>query len=203
MGEVYLVEHPRLPRREALKVLAASFTADEEYRQRFLREAELAAKLWHPNLVSLHDRGEAEGRLWISMDYIDGSDTTELVRNQYPDGMPLSDVAEIVTAVASALDYAHQSGMLHRDVKPANILCSRPGVGEQRIALADFGIAREINDSTGITATNMTLGTVAYAAPEQLMGGPTDGRADSTLWLLPHSIYSPVHRRSRAPTRLR
>lgn len=178
MGEVYLVEHPRLPRREALKVLSADFTANEEFRQRFLREAELAAALWHPNLVTIHDRGEAEGRLWISMDYVDGSDAANLIRRRYPAGMPLDQVVAIVAAVASALDSIHSAGMLHRDVKPANILCSEPASGARRIALADFGIARQINDSGGLTATNMTIGTVSYAAPEQLMGKRCDGRAD-------------------------
>lgn len=178
MGEVYLVDHPRLPRREALKVLSAEFTTNEEFRQRFLREAELAAALWHPNLVTIHDRGEAEGRLWISMDYVDGSDAARLVRRHYPDGMPVDQVTAIVTAVASALDSIHAAGMLHRDVKPANILCSEPSIGTRRIALADFGIARAINDTGGITTTNMTIGTVSYAAPEQLMGERSDGRAD-------------------------
>lgn len=178
MGEVYLVEHPRLPRREALKVLSADFTTNEEFRQRFLREAELAAALWHPNLVTIHDRGEAEGRLWISMDFVDGFDAAELIRTRYPAGMPVDQVITIVSAVASALDSIHLSGMLHRDVKPANILCAEPAGGVRRIALADFGIARQINDSGGITATNMTIGTVSYAAPEQLMGKAMDGRAD-------------------------
>lgn len=178
MGEVFLVEHPRLPRREALKVLSADFTTNEEYRQRFLQEAELAAALWHPNLVTIHDRGEAEGRLWISMDFVDGSDAAELTRTRYPAGMPVDQVSAIATAVASALDSIHSKGMLHRDVKPANILCEEPAGGLRRIALADFGIARQINDSVGITATNMTIGTVSYAAPEQLMGKSMDGRAD-------------------------
>lgn len=178
MGEVYLVDHPRLPRQEALKVLAESYAANDEYRQRFQREAELAASLWHPHLVALHDRGEAEGRLWISMDYVDGSDAGQIVRTKYPAGMPISDAAEIIAAVASALDYAHERGMLHRDVKPSNILYSDGRSGNRRIALADFGIAREISDVGGLTAANLTVGTVEYAAPEQLMGKPLDGRAD-------------------------
>ena len=91
MGEVYLVEHPRLPREEALKVLPENVTSDDEYRQRFGREAELASTLWHPNLISLHDRGEAEGRLWISMDFINGSDMGELMRTGYPGGMPVAE----------------------------------------------------------------------------------------------------------------
>jgi serine/threonine-protein kinase len=92
--------------------------------------------------------------------------------------MPKAEVSGIVTAVADALDYAHQRDLLHRDVKPANILLAHPESGEQRILLADFGIARWVNDISGLTATNMTVGTVSYAAPEQLMGGRLDGRAD-------------------------
>ena len=142
MGEVYLAQHPRLPRHDALKVLPASVSADNEYRQRFNREADIAATLWHPHIVGVHDRGEFEGQLWISMDYVDGTDAARLLRERYPNGMPTAEVADIVTAVAEALDYAHERGLLHRDVKPANILLSHPGSGDQRILLADFGIAR-------------------------------------------------------------
>lgn len=178
MGEVYLAQHPRLPRRDALKVLPASVSADNEYRQRFQREADIAATLWHPHIVGIHDRGEADGQIWISMDYVDGTDAAQLLKQRHPNGMPPAEVAAIVTAIADALDYAHQSGLLHRDVKPANILLARPESGDQRILLADFGIARWADDVSGLTATNMTVGTVSYAAPEQLMGEQLDGRAD-------------------------
>ncbi len=178
MGEVYLAQHPRLPRRDALKVLPSSVSADDEYRQRFNREADIAATLWHPHIVGVHDRGEFQGQIWISMDYVDGTDAGRLLRERHPNGMPNAEVADIVTAVADALDYAHQRDLLHRDVKPANILLANPESGEQRILLADFGIARWVNDISGLTATNMTVGTVSYAAPEQLMGGRLDGRAD-------------------------
>jgi serine/threonine protein kinase, bacterial len=178
MGEVYLAQHPRLPRRDALKVLPASVSADDEYRQRFNREADIAATLWHPHIVGVHDRGDFDGQIWISMDYVEGTDAGRLLRERYPNGMPKAEVADIVTAVADALDYAHQRDLLHRDVKPANILLAYPESGDQRILLADFGIARWVNDISGLTATNMTVGTVSYAAPEQLMGGQLDGRAD-------------------------
>jgi serine/threonine protein kinase, bacterial len=178
MGEVYLAQHPRLPRRDALKVLSAALTADGEYRQRFGREADIAAELWHPHIVGIHDRGESEGRLWLSMDYVNGTDAAELLRAQYPSGMPKGDVFAIISAVADALDYAHLRGLLHRDVKPANILLTGADSRSRRILLADFGIAREIGDISGLTATNMVMGTTAYSAPEQLMGKDIDGRAD-------------------------
>lgn len=178
MGEVYLAQHPRLPRRDALKLLPAAVSADDEYRERFNREADIAATLWHPHIVGVHDRGDFDGQIWISMDYVDGTDAARLLRDRHPDGLPRAEVAAIVTAVADALDYAHQRGLLHRDVKPANILLANPESEDQRILLADFGIARWANDISGLTATNMTVGTVSYAAPEQLMGESLDGRAD-------------------------
>ena len=179
MGEVYLAQHPRLPRRDALKLLPLDWSADDEYRTRFIREADLASTLWHPHIVGVHDRGEANGQLWISMDYVDGLDAARLLADRYPAGMPVDDVVRIVTAVASGLDYAHKQGLLHRDVKPANIMLTHlDDDGEQRILLTDFGIARNVDDISGLTTTNMTVGTVAYSAPEQLMGEDIDGRAD-------------------------
>jgi ABC-type amino acid transport substrate-binding protein len=176
MGEVYLVQHPRLPRREALKVLPAELTNDQEYRRRFDREAAIVASLWHPNIVALHDRGEFDGQLWISMDYVNGTDAARLLQD-YVHGLAPDEVVRIVTGVADALDYAHDNQMLHRDVKPANILLAQSNSGS-RALLADFGIARRVDDPGTLTATNMTVGTVLYAAPEQLMGEPLDGRAD-------------------------
>jgi len=178
MGEVYLADHPRLPRCDALKVLRTDVCADNEYRQRFNREADIAATLWHPHIVGVHDRGDVDGQIWISMDYVDGTDAGDLLRERYPNGMPKEEVLEIVTSVAEALDYAHQQGLLHRDVKPANIMLTDPVAGEQRVLLGDFGIARRVDDNSNLTATNMTVGTVFYAAPEQLMGEELDGRAD-------------------------
>ena len=144
MAEVYLAQHPRLPRSDALKVMSEAITADTDFRERFHREADLAATLWHPHIVGVHDRGEFEGHLWISMDYVEGTDAAQLVKDRYPAGMPIQDVCAIVTAVADALDYAHKRGLLHRDVKPANILLTEPEDGKRRILLADFGIARPL-----------------------------------------------------------
>jgi serine/threonine-protein kinase len=177
MGQVYLAQHPRLPRRDALKILPSELTANDEFRQRFNREADLAASLYNEHIVGIHDRGEYDGQLWISMDYVEGTDAAKLLRTQYPSGMPKADVVEIISAVADALDYAHSRGLLHRDVKPSNILLTDASP-RRRILLADFGIARELGDISGLTATNMLVGTTAYCAPEQLQGSDLDGRAD-------------------------
>jgi serine/threonine-protein kinase len=116
------------------------------------------------------------------MDYVAGTDANVLMSERYPTGMPARQAAEIITAIASALDYAHQRGLLHRDVKPANILIAdfetNLSTVAQRIFLADFGIARSMLEATGLTATNTTIGTIAYASPEQLSGRPMDGRSD-------------------------
>ncbi len=178
MGEVYLAQHPRLPRRDALKVLSETVCAESEYCERFKREADIAATLWHPHIVEVHDRGQVEGQLWISMDYVEGTDAGRLLAERHPKGMPADKVVRIVKAVGDALDYAHQRGLLHRDVKPANILLANADTDGERIMLADFGIARRLGEASTLTGTNMTVGTVAYAAPEQLKGEDVDGRAD-------------------------
>jgi serine/threonine-protein kinase len=177
MGVVYLAQHPRLPRTDAIKVLPASLTTDPQFRARFVREADLAAGLWHPHIVGVHDRGEFDDQLWISMDYVEGTDAQRMIEQRGPHGVPVGEVVDMITAVADALDYAHQRGLLHRDVKPGNILLAEAG-GKRRITLADFGIARQMDEVSALTATNMTIGSIPYAAPEQLSGEGMDGRAD-------------------------
>ena len=167
MGEVYLAEHPRLARREALRILGRELSANDDYRERFASEADLAAALWHPNIVRVNDRGEFAGQLWISTDFVDGTDAASLLRKRYPLGMPADEVATLVSAVAGALDHAHEHGLLHRNVTPANILLTDPEDGDRRVFLSDLGIAR-----------NITTGALPYAAPEQLVDEPVDGRAD-------------------------
>ncbi|BBX27428.1 hypothetical protein MALV_25530 [Mycolicibacterium alvei] len=179
MGEVYLAQHPRLPRPDALKVLRPEASLDEDFRQRFIREADLAARLTHPNIVTVHDRGEFNGQLWIASQYVDGIDAARMLHDSYPDGMPANLASAIISAIANALDYAHEQNLLHRDVKPANILLSHPDrSGRHRAYLADFGIARSLTEANGLTATNMTVGTFAYSAPEQLLGEGVGDQAD-------------------------
>lgn len=146
-GELYLAEHPRLPRRLALKVIPDDLSADPEYRHRFNRESSLAAALWHPHIVGIHDRGEFEGRLWLSMDYVESVDAAHLLSETYPNGMPPDMVVEIVAAIADALDYVHDQGLLHRYVNPSNILLASSASDRRRILLAGFGIARPPQDA--------------------------------------------------------
>lgn len=174
MGAVYLAEHPRLPRRDAIKVLDPGHGADPEFRARFEREAEIAARLEHPNVVAVYDRGEEGELLWIAMRFVDGVDASELVRRGRAE-LPPARAVRIVAAAARGLDAAHRRGLLHRDVKPANIMVSRADDGSDSVRIADFGIARPIGAAT---TTNSVLASFAYAAPEQFTGAPLDHRAD-------------------------
>jgi serine/threonine protein kinase, bacterial len=121
-GEVYLAQDPRLTRWVALKILSPALSTDGDFRQRFLSETATTANLYHPHIVEVHARGEFEGQLWVAMDYVEGSNAARLMAERFPAVSPAIEVLAIVSAVASALDHAHQSGLLHRDVKPANIL---------------------------------------------------------------------------------
>ncbi|MGV0654944.1 serine/threonine-protein kinase [Mycolicibacterium thermoresistibile] len=173
MGTVYRARHPSLPRSDALKVLSAELSRDEMFRARFQREADLAAGLDHPNIVTVYDRGETdEGQLWIAMQYVAGSDADIEVREGR---MTPERAVRIIVAVAEALDYAHNKHLLHRDVKPANFLLSSD---DKRIFLADFGIARALDEAVGLTQTGTIMASVAYAAPETLSGQAPDHRAD-------------------------
>ena len=187
MGEVYLAKHPRLPRHDALKVLGAAVSSDEEYRQRFNLEAEMVSTLRHPHIVTIYDRGDFDGQLWISMEFVDGTDAARLLAEDFPNGIPAAEVVRIAAGIADALDYAHAHQMLHRDIKPANILLGQQVAGEGRVLLADFGVARWMGRPNNLTEADMTVGTVNYAAPEQLKGEEIDGRADQ--YALAATIY--------------
>lgn len=181
MGTVYRARHPVLPRFDALKVLSSELSSDEHFRARFDREAELAATLDHPNIVTVYNRGAADGQVWIAMQYVAGSDAErELAAGR----MTPQRAVHITAEVAKALDYAHRRNLLHRDVKPANFLLSPD---DERIFLADFGIARALDDAVNLTQTGTVMATIAYAAPETLAGEPADHRAD--VYSLGCSLY--------------
>ncbi|WP_280489174.1 serine/threonine-protein kinase [Nocardia farcinica] len=186
MGSVYLAKHPRLPRMTALKLLNREMFNDKEVRARFEREADLVARLDHPNIVTVYDRGLEDEQLWISMQYIDGVDAASVD----PQTLPPARAVQIVKETADALDYAHSMGVLHRDVKPANILLARSTGGRgERVYLTDFGIARLRDDTGHLTQTGTFTATLAYASPEQLTGASLDHRSDqyslacSLFWL--------------------
>ncbi|MFF2086168.1 protein kinase [Nocardia sp. NPDC058176] len=175
MGTVYLARHPRLDRLTALKLLNRDLFADERIRARFEREADLAAGLDHPGIVTVYDRGTEGEQLWISMQYVDGVDGATVD----PMTLPPERAVQIIEGVADALDFAHERGVLHRDVKPANILLARSSGGQgERVFLTDFGIARLRADSTHLTQQGMFTATLAYASPEQMTGAELDHRSD-------------------------
>jgi serine/threonine-protein kinase len=178
MGEVYLVEHPRLPRRDALKLLDAAVSRNQQFRARFTREADLLARLRHPNIITVYDRGEFEGRLWLSMEYVDGQDASMVLRG--PNPVPLDLAVRIIDGAGDALDYAYaEHRIMHRDVKPANILLEfGQGDSLKTVKLADFGIAKAAAESTSLTSTGVTIGTIAYISPEAIEGRALDNRAD-------------------------
>ncbi|NEM07096.1 serine/threonine-protein kinase [Geodermatophilus normandii] len=175
MGAVYLVQHPRLPRQDAMKVIHAHLSGDPAFAARFEREAELACSLDHPALVRVHDRGREQGRLWLTMQYVDGPDAEQVLRREGT--MAPVRVLRILEAVAGGLDHAHAMGLVHRDVKPANILLSPGGTGGERALLGDFGIA-QASGATRLTDTGSLPASLPYAAPEQLLGGPITAAVD-------------------------
>jgi serine/threonine-protein kinase len=178
-GELYVAEHPRLPRLQFLQLIPADVSADLDYREDFNYESGLAATLWHPNILGLTDRGEFEDQLWISTDYLDGTDAAQLLGESHPDGMPPKMVIEIVSAIGDALDYAHDRGVLHRYVNPGNILIGKAPADKRRIALFGFGVARPFGDKNNtLTRAGVIIGTAGYTAPERLMDDAIDGRAD-------------------------
>ena len=173
-GVVYEAIHVRLGITHAVKVLPVSVAGDSTFRMRFERESQLAASLEHPNVVPVYEAGESEGLLYISMRFVTGGDLGEKLADEGP--LEPARAAAIVTQVAAALDAAHHGGLIHRDVKPANILLEAGETG--RVFLGDFGISRLTAPGRDLTESGEMLGTVNYVAPEQIAGGRVDGRAD-------------------------
>src|SRR5215213_6986389 len=177
MSVVYLAEDLRLKRKVALKLLAASLAKDESFRERFLRESELAASIDHPNIVPIYEAGATADLLFIAMRYVEGRGLNERLQRGRLDP---ADAIGIVAQVASALDAAHARGLVHRDVKPSNMLLdtgARPD-GSHHVYLADFGLTKRVSEETGIADDGHLMGTIDYVAPEQIAGADVDWRAD-------------------------
>ena len=172
MGVVYRAVDVRLKRTVALKLMAPDLALDERFRERFAREAELAMSLEHPNVIPIHDAGKVEDRLFLAMRLVQGGTLGSCLRDAR--ALDPERAVAIARQVANALDAAHAKGLVHRDVKPSNVLLDE----RDHVYLADFGLTRRLAEPGGRVGDNRSLGTPAYLAPEQIEGGPVDGRAD-------------------------
>jgi tRNA A-37 threonylcarbamoyl transferase component Bud32/streptogramin lyase len=175
MGAVYLAEDTRRGEKVALKVLAPELARDDRFRQRFLRESQLAGALDHPHIVPTIASGEEDGVLYLAMAYVEGSDLRELLRRDRR--LEPERALDLIGQVADALDAAHGAGLVHRDVKPGNILVSAGPDGEHAY-VCDFGLARHVSSVSSLTGERGFVGTIDYVPPEQIEGGAIDGRAD-------------------------
>jgi serine/threonine protein kinase len=178
MGDVYLARHPRLPRSDALKLMSEELSSNEVYRQRFSAEADIACMVQHDSVVRVYDRGEDDGRLWLAMEYVEGPDLAQILASE--GHLSPERAVALLERIAAGLDAIHALGLLHRDVKPANILVARDVLGAERALLTDFGIAKSAADSLGLTGVGDIVATLHYAAPEQfeLRSGELDRRVD-------------------------
>jgi streptogramin lyase len=175
MGAVYHARDLRLGRSVALKLLAPDLAENERFRARFLRESELAASLDHPNVIPIYAAGEADGQLYLAMRYVQGVDLRQLLAREGP--LSPERALRLVGQTAEALDAAHERGLVHRDVKPANILVAERS-GREHCYLVDFGLTKQTASISGLTGTGELVGTVAYTSPEQIRGEAVDARAD-------------------------
>ncbi len=171
MGTVFVAKDERLGRMVAVKLLRDELAGDERFVERFRREARSAAALSHPNVASVYDYGEDDGCHFIVMEYADGRDLSHLLKDEGP--LAAERATVIARQIAAALGHAHAAGLIHRDVKPANVIVN----GSDHVKVTDFGIARAIGDST-LTASGTIMGTASYLSPEQAQGGVIDARSD-------------------------
>jgi len=177
MAEVYKSTHPTLHKPVAIKILPDHLAAEEDFRKRFTREAQIVSKLEHPNIVRMFDSGENNGKHYMVMEYLTGKDLSEFIRANGK--LTLAQALPLVQQIASALDYAHTQGLVHRDIKPSNVLLDMTTTNNIRAILTDFGIAKIIQSNTAMTKTGGMLGTFDYIAPEQIQeSANVDGRAD-------------------------
>src|SRR2546427_7834974 len=170
MADVYLAEDQELGRPVAIKILNDRHAQDDQFVERFRREAKNAASLSHPNIVSIYDRGEAEGSYYIAMEYLDGRTLKELLVRNGPPPIPIA--IDYARQILSALAFAHRNGIVHRDIKPHNIVVG----GDGRLKVTDFGIAR--SGASQMTEVGSIVGTAQYLSPEQARGAPVDPRSD-------------------------
>ncbi|MFE6280861.1 serine/threonine-protein kinase [Streptomyces sp. NPDC057877] len=178
MAVVYRARDLRLERTVALKLLAPELARNVTFRLRFTRESRVAAAIDHPHIVPVFEAGETDGVLYIAMRYVPGSDLRHLLDRAGP--LPPGTALRIATQVASALDAAHEHGLVHRDVKPGNVLVARGTDSDhpEHVYLTDFGLTKKSLSLTGFTRVGQFVGTLDYIAPEQISGRPVDGRCD-------------------------
>ena len=182
MGTVWLGEHLFLRRQVAIKILHNDLSNDPEEMARFEREAIAAARLDHENIVRIHDVDEVNGRPFIVNEYVDGEDLEEVIQKKAP--LPVLRALHITRVVARALEHSHAAGVVHRDIKPGNILIAKDG----RIKITDFGLAREVGHQEVPLEDGTVLGTPFFASPEQIQGLPADGRTD--IYSLGVTLYT-------------
>ncbi|MHB0950192.1 MAG: serine/threonine-protein kinase, partial [Gemmatimonadaceae bacterium] len=178
MGRVYLAEHVRMNRQCAIKVMRQALVEDPDSAARFAREASNAARIIHPNVAAVFDYGEAEGLVFLVMEYVDGEPLGEIIQRER--ALDPRRALDITRQVCEALIAAHELGIIHRDLKPDNILVTRMKSGREVAKVVDFGIAKAIADAPGrrLTETGLVIGTPEFMAPEQLIGDPADARSD-------------------------
>ncbi|MGW1884467.1 serine/threonine-protein kinase [Streptomyces sp. NPDC001970] len=187
MAVVYRAKDLRLDRTVALKLLAPELARNDTFRRRFTHESRVAAAIDHPHIVPIFEAGETDGVLYIAMRYVSGLDLRALLDRDGP--LPVRAVARIGTQVASALDAAHEHDLVHRDVKPGNVLVAKGTDSEhpEHVYLTDFGLTKKSLSLTGFTTVGEFVGTLDYVAPEQISGRPVDGRCD--LYSLACVVY--------------